>query len=83
MLRLYSIKDSAADAHMRPWVARNHAEALRAFSDLARDSGHAVGQHPEDYSLWYHGEFDEMSGDLRADVKVYLGHASDQVAGDA
>lgn len=79
MLRLFSIYDSRAEAYMRPFCARNSGEALRAFADLANDPQHAVGQHPEDYSLWRHGAFDEETGELSALPKEHLGHAVDYV----
>lgn len=78
-MKLYSIYDRAAVAHMRPWTARHDGEALRSFGDLVNDRETAVGQHPEDYTLFAHGTFDEVTGDVVAEPKRSLGNGLDYV----
>lgn len=80
-MKMYSLHDGAAQAHDRPFAARSHGEALRVFGDLVNDAQHPVGQHPEDYTLFYHGEFDLESGELAGTAKLSLGNGVDFVRG--
>ena len=58
-LKMYSIYDSAAAAYMRPFFVQTDSVAIRAFSDLALNAEHDVGHHPEHFSLFRVGEFDD------------------------
>lgn len=61
-LSIYSIFDSKARAFLPPFYLANDSLATRVFSDCANDSVHAFGKHPEDYSLFRLGEFDDALG---------------------
>lgn len=63
-LRLYSVRDNAVGAFMRPFVARSDGEATRNFGDEANSPESALAKHPEDYALFFVGEFDELTGVL-------------------
>ena len=58
-LKMYCIYDSAAGAYMRPFFVQTDSVATRAFSDLVMDAQHEIGKHPEHYSLFRVGEFDD------------------------
>lgn len=74
--KIFSVYDSKAEAWTRPMVNDNIGRMLRSFEDLANDKNHPIGQHPEDYSLFEIGEFDDESGDIIAvQPKVSLGIA--------
>lgn len=60
--QLYSVFDSKACVYERPFCAHNDASAVRSFGDIAVDEQHPIGQHPEDYSLWWIGSFDDSNG---------------------
>lgn len=66
LLQVYTIFDSAAKCYQRPFYCQADGEALRAFVDLAEDKEHPVGKHPEDYSLWRIGSYNDNSGLLIA-----------------
>ncbi len=61
-LNTYTIFDTAAGAYMRPFFLQADSQAIRSFKDIALDKDHAVGQHPEDYSLVRVGTFDDQTG---------------------
>lgn len=63
-LRMYSIRDGAVGAFMRPWFARSDGEARRAFMDQVNSPETALGQHPEDYCLFFLGEVEELTGEV-------------------
>ncbi len=63
-LNIYSIFDTATGLYSRPYFTQSDAEAMRAFEDLAIDAKHPVGSHPEDYSLFRLGTFDDNHGKM-------------------
>ena len=62
LFKMYSVYDQAAGVYDRPIPARGHGEILRVFGDLCVSSDHHFGQHPEHYTLFYIGEFDDERG---------------------
>lgn len=66
MLGVYTIHDSAAEAFMRPFFAQSSGAAIRSFSDLVNgtERDHPVAAHPEDYTLFEIGQFNERTGQL-------------------
>jgi len=60
--RIYTIYDSKVAAFLRPFFCRSDAEAIRAFTDTVTDPGSLLNKHPEDFSLFVVGDFDEETG---------------------
>ena len=60
----FAIYDIAAGAYMRPWFVPSDQVAIRSFTDICSDADHPVGQHPDDYSLFRIGGYDEDTGKL-------------------
>lgn len=58
-LNAYSIYDHKAKMYMRPFFVHNSAVATRTIADLVNDTTHEIGKHPEDYSLFFLGEWDD------------------------
>lgn len=63
-VNVYSIFDTATGLYMRPFFAESDGQALRGFKDVATDADHPVGKHPEDYTLFRIGTFDDFKGHL-------------------
>lgn len=63
-LNVYSIFDTASGLYSRPFFDQADAAAKRAFGGLVQDAEHPLGQHPEDYSLFRLGIFDDVTGTL-------------------
>lgn len=61
LMQFYSIFDTAAGVYLRPFVSQADGEATRMFSDLCTDGDHPVGRHPEDYSLFRLGSFNDQN----------------------
>lgn len=61
-MKLFSIYDHKAKAYGLPFYQRQSGEAIRSFSDLANDDKSNVCKHPEDYTLFLLGDFDELTG---------------------
>lgn len=62
MHRIFSIRDTKAEFYYTPFAQKTHGEAERSFSDLASNEKTSIGQHPEDFDLYYLGEFDDQTG---------------------
>lgn len=59
--KMYSVYDKAAEAFMSPFALAADGQAKRAFIDhVMRDEN--ASKFPEDYSIWYVGEFDDSKG---------------------
>lgn len=61
---LMAVRDAQVSCFMRPWVARSEGEAIRAFADLVNEPGHDLNKHPEDYTLFQVGKFDDQTGEV-------------------
>lgn len=57
-----SVRDSALDAYMRPFVAPTTAIAVRSFVDEVKREQSEMHKHRDDYALYKIAEFDEESG---------------------
>ena len=69
---VYTIFDTASGAAMRPFFAQGDGAAMREFSDLAVNAEHPIGKHPEDYSLFRIGQFDDNAITLIQEDKECL-----------
>lgn len=63
-LVMVTVRDAKMDMFMRPWFTVTSAAAERAFRDeLTRPSSESqMFKHPEDYSLYEIGLFEEETG---------------------
>jgi hypothetical protein len=62
--KLFTIRDSKSEVFNAPFAQATHAEAERSFARAAADPKTTIHQYPEDFDLWYLGDFDENSGKL-------------------
>ena len=74
MLKAFCIFDAAATAAMRPFFAQSAGAAIREFTDIVNNPEHPIGEHPEDYTLFAIGEFNEQSGTLEGCTPASLGN---------
>ncbi len=79
-LNIYSIYDTAAGLYSRPFFDQADASSMRAFQDLVMDAEHPVGKHPEDYSLFRIGLFDDNTGQLSNEANSCLATALETIA---
>ena len=79
-LNVYTIYDTAAGAYMRPFFVQSDGQAIRAFKDLALDASHDVGKHPEDYSLFRIGVYDDNTAKLVPEDRECLATALEMVS---
>lgn len=61
-LKMYSLRDAKADIFHPPFYKKTHGEAERDFTELTRDEKSMISKYPEDYDLFYCGEYDDQTG---------------------
>lgn len=73
---VYSVFDSKAAVYGVPFFMPKDAMAVRAFTDLANDPNSTVAKHPEDYTLFKIGEYDDQLGSVEGHEAIGLVTAS-------
>lgn len=68
----YCIFDRASGVYDRPFFAQTDQVAVRSFCDICSDGDTQVGQHPDDYTLFRVGTFDNNKGLLQGEVPEKL-----------
>ncbi len=71
---MFVIYDAKANAYFQPWFLTTEMQALRVFSDCCNDKEHNFGRHPEDYTLFTIGEFDDATADVRWNAPKSMGN---------
>lgn len=61
LLKAYSIHDNAVKSYNNPFYMLTHAEACRAFKTEALNPESKICNHPQDFSLYYVGTYDNAS----------------------
>lgn len=59
---IFTVHDIKAEAYLPPFTLPTRGLAIRAFNTMANDATHAFSQHPEDYTLFVLGTFDDSTG---------------------
>lgn len=82
-MKVFSVFDSKAALFLRPFTDQQEAAAIRNFADAVNDSSNPNNlwnKHPEDFSLFLIGAFDDETGELLPCLKKCLVTASALVA---
>lgn len=64
LLHIFTVFDSKAEAYLPPFYMGTKAQAVRAFTDSANDPNHAFHKHPDDYTLFNLGKFDDATAQV-------------------
>lgn len=62
--RVMSIYDSKSEVFLKPFVTRTFGEAERVFKRASNDKETAVGQYPEDHTLFHVADWDQRTGKM-------------------
>lgn len=66
-MKVFSVLDAKAGFYGQPYFEQQEASAIRAFGDAVNDSSNPNNQwnkHPEDFSLYLIGEYDNETGEI-------------------
>lgn len=64
ILKIYSIWDQKGEIFNTPFYQRTHGEAERSFKQVVNDEKSNLCRYPEDYDLYYLGEYDDQTGKM-------------------
>jgi len=56
---MFSIYDSKVGAYLPPFYMQTKPAAIRAITDTISDPNHQFAKHPEDYTLFYLGTYED------------------------
>jgi len=59
--KIFTIHDIKASAYLPPFFMPQTGMALRVFGDCINDQEHQFSNHPEDYTLFALGTFDDQT----------------------
>lgn len=65
---VYSVYDDKAKAYLPPFFLPTEGMAKRTFADAVNDHNHQFGRHPEDYTLFYLGKFDDSNAEFSTET---------------
>lgn len=66
-LKIYAVFDSKAAFFGTPYFDQNDGSAIRNFSDAVNDGSNPNNmwnKHPEDFSLYFLGEYENTTGEI-------------------
>lgn len=82
-LKTCAIYDSKAQFYAPPMFFKTKAEAIRSWADVVNDKQAQFFAHPEDYTLFEIGEFNNATGTIIPhEAKISLGLALEYIKGD-
>lgn len=75
-LLICSILDQTAQAFFQPMYFNNKGTAIRSFSDAVNSGSGEISRHPDQYTLYQIGEFDDSTGLITVVDHVSLGNGA-------
>ena len=63
---MFSIHDSKGEIFNPPFFKSTHGEAERDFQTASQDDQSMISKYPEDFDLYYLGEYDDQTGKFKA-----------------
>ncbi len=79
-VQCYAIFDFCSGIYEKPFFATADDVVKREFQDIASAADHPISKHPEHYSLWRLGIFNNENGDLTNEVNECLWTGIEAVA---
>lgn len=69
---VFAVYDAKAHAYTPPFYVHTEGMAVRGFGDAVNDPNHAFGKHPEDYTLYCLGTFNDTTAhfDLKKEAQI-------------
>jgi poly-D-alanine transfer protein DltD len=63
-LKIFTIRDDKLETYNQPFFVPTIGAAERDFTDHANQTDSPLSKHPEDYTLFLLGEYDQLSGSM-------------------
>jgi len=79
-VQCYAIFDTCSGIYEKPFFSTADALVKREFQDIAMSADHPIAKHPEHYSLWRLGIFNNETGDLADEANECLWNAIEAIS---
>ncbi len=79
-VQCYAIFDSCSGIYEKPFFSTADDLVKREFQDVAMSADHLIGKHPEHFTLWRLGMFNNENGLLQNEVNEQLWSATEAIA---
>ncbi len=79
-VQCYAIFDTCSGIYEKPFFSTADAVVKREFQDIAVSADHPISKHPEHYSLWRLGMFDNETGKLTDEMNECLWTAMEAIS---
>ena len=79
-VQCYAIFDSCSGIYEKPFFSTADDLVKREFQDIATSADHPIGKHPEHYSLWRLGIFNNVNGQLDDELNECLWSATEAIS---
>ncbi len=79
-VQLYAVFDTCSGIYEKPFFHTADAAVKREFQDIATAAEHAIAKHPEHYSIWRLGNFDNTTGKVIDEVNECLWTALEAIS---
>lgn len=76
----YAIFDQCSGIYEKPFFSTADDLVKREFQDVATSADHPISNHPEHYSLWRLGMFDNTNGKITDEVNECLWTATEAIS---
>lgn len=60
--KVFAVYDDKVGAYMAPFFLQSQGQAIRSFTDAAKDPNTDFCRHPGDFTLFELAEYDELTG---------------------
>lgn len=80
-LKIYTVRDRAADVYGTPFFMPSHGQAIRSFADEINNprDGNTLNRHPQDFDLYALGEYDDQTGTFTTNTPKQIAIGADLV----
>jgi len=79
-VQIYAIWDTCSGIYEKPFFHTADASVKREFQDVATAADHPISRHPEHYSVWRLGSFDNVNGNILDEKNECLWQAVEAIA---
>ncbi len=79
-VQVYAIFDTCSGIYEKPFFHTADDAVRREFQDIATSADHPISKHPEHYSLWRLGNFDNTTGKIMNEVNECLWTAVEAIS---
>jgi len=79
-VQIYAIFDTCSGIYEKPFFHRADDQVRREFQDVATSADHAINKHPEHYSVWRLGSFDNNTGKITDEQNECLWQAVEAIS---